>query len=96
MLIVVGYDISLMDPQGAKRLRHAAKICDRYGQRVQNSVFECLINTLEFEKLQRELKAVINPEVDSLRFYNLGQNYETKVKHVGAKAVTNMDQPMIF
>lgn len=96
MLIVVGYDVSLTDESGAKRLRRVAKICEHYGQRVQNSVFECLVDTLEFKQLQNELIKVINLELDSLRFYNLGKNYTNKVTHIGAKETTNMDEPMIF
>lgn len=96
MLIVVGYDISLIDPNGVKRLRRAAKVCQKYGQRVQNSVYECLLSTLEFEQLKNELEKVIDPGKDSLRFYNLGKNYEHKVTHIGIKDVVNMDEPMIF
>jgi len=90
MLIIAAYDISVTSEGGPKRLNNVAKTCLRYGQRVQNSVFECLINDLEFKKMRKELTALINPELDSLRFYNLGHNYEHKVIHIGTKDVQDL------
>lgn len=81
---------------GAKRLRKVAKICQNYGQRVQNSVFECVVNATEYATLKIELKAVIDEELDSLRFYRLGNNYKTKVEHFGTKESLDLEEPLIF
>ena len=75
MLVVVTYDVNTEDQAGRKRLRKVAKQCVNYGQRVQNSVFECSVDAGE----------LIDFEKDSLRFYNLGNNYHTKIEHFGAK-----------
>ena len=85
MLILITYDVNTVDAQGRKRLRNVAKKCVAHGQRVQNSVFECLLDAAQYRILQAELKAIIDPEKDSLRFYALGNNYQSKVIHVGAK-----------
>jgi len=81
---------------GIKRLRKVAKICQNYGQRVQNSVFECVVDATQFTSLKFELQAVIDEEVDSLRFYRLGNNYKTKVEHIGAKEAIDLESPLIF
>lgn len=96
MLIVVAYDISVKDQKGAKRLARVAKICSRYGQRVQNSVFECLIDQLTFVKLKTELTKAIVEKTDSLRFYNLGDHYKNKVTHIGTKEVLDLTDGLIF
>lgn len=85
MLILVTYDVSTMDTAGKRRLRQVAKKCVAYGQRVQNSVFECNVDASQFKRLQAELKELIDPKIDSLRFYTLGNNYQMKVEHIGAK-----------
>ena len=86
MLLLITYDVSTMDAAGKTRLRRVAKRCVDYGQRVQNSVFECLVDAAQLVKLKHELCQLIDPEVDSLRFYNLGNNYQHRIEHVGAKA----------
>jgi len=85
MLVLITYDVSTADAEGRRRLRTVAKKCMAYGQRVQNSVFECLVDAAQFRMLQADLSAIIDPDKDSLRFYSLGNKYQSKVEHVGAK-----------
>ena len=85
MLVLVTYDVNTTDAAGKRRLRQVAKKCVAYGQRVQNSVFECNVDASQYKRLQAELKELIDPETDSLRFYTLGNNYQGKVEHFGAK-----------
>ncbi len=96
LLILVTYDVQTTSKNGAKRLRKVAKICQNYGQRVQNSVFECVVSSTQYTTLKIELQEVIDEEVDSLRFYRLGENYKTKVEHFGAKESINIEDPLIF
>ena len=86
MLVLISYDVSTEDAEGRKRLRQIAKQCVNYGQRVQNSVFECILDAAQCRQLQHKLCLLMNQEKDSLRFYYLGNHYETKVEHFGAKA----------
>lgn len=85
MLVLVSYDVSTIDRAGKTRLRRAAKTCLNYGQRVQNSVFECDVDPAQWTGLKAELEAIIDPEQDSLRFYFLGSNWRRRVEHIGAK-----------
>ena len=85
MLILITYDVTTSTKEGRKRLNLIAKKCVRHGQRVQNSVFECYLDTSILRKFQAELEAIINPEEDSLRIYNLGNKYMQKVTHIGIK-----------
>lgn len=96
MLVLVTYDVSTTTHGGQRRLRRVAKICQNYGQRVQNSVFECIVDATQFTTLKYELKNVIDEEHDSLRFYRLGKNYKTKVEHVGAKESIDLKGPLLF
>jgi len=96
MLILVTYDVNTESEGGKKRLRRVAKTCQGYGLRVQNSVFECLIDYGQASQLQTRLEEIIDKEKDSLRFYFLGDNWKRKVVHIGSKAVTPMDEPLIF
>ncbi|MBR2836138.1 MAG: CRISPR-associated endonuclease Cas2 [Coriobacteriales bacterium] len=84
MYVLVTYDVSGNDTSAASRLRRVAKVCTQYGQRVQYSVFECLLDPAQYEKMKHELKKVINNETDSLRLYNLGKQWQSKVEHIGA------------
>ncbi len=84
MYVLITYDVS-SEGDGARRLRKVAKICRRYGQRVQYSVFECLVEPAQYELLKHELTSVIDVSRDSLRFYNLGKHWQKKVEHVGSK-----------
>jgi CRISPR-associated protein Cas2 len=85
MLILVTYDVSTETSEGKRRLNRVAKKCIAFGQRVQNSVFECHLDWGEYIKFQNELKAIIDKNLDSLRFYNLGAHFDTKVMHIGQK-----------
>ena len=95
MMVLVTYDVNTESPAGQARLRKVAKICEDYGQRVQNSVFECLIDAAQLKVLKARLSDVINPEKDSLRFYLLGNNWKGKVEHIGAKAPIDMEGPLM-
>ena len=85
MLVLITYDVNTEDSMGRKRLRQIAKQCVNYGQRVQNSVFECLLDAAQCRMLQARLCKIMDPEKDSLRFYYLGNRYENKIEHFGAK-----------
>ena len=85
MLVLITYDVNTETEGGKKRLRKIAKQCVNYGQRVQNSVFECVLDAAQAKVLQHELLEIMDKEKDSLRFYYLGNHYESKVEHFGAK-----------
>lgn len=85
MMILITYDVDTTDKEGRTRLRKVAKECVNYGQRVQNSVFECYLTYLDFVKLKTKLEKLIDSKKDSLRYYNLGKNWRRKVEHHGAK-----------
>ena len=85
MLVLITYDVSTEDAAGRKRLRQIAKQCVNYGQRVQNSVFECIVDAAQAKILRQKLCEIMDKERDSLRFYYLGNHYQTKVEHVGTK-----------
>lgn len=95
MFVLVSYDVSTIDSEGQRRLRRVARACLDYGQRVQNSVFECIVDPAQFALLRQRLIERINPERDSLRFYFLGSNWKHRVEHIGAKAVIEQDGPLI-
>lgn len=86
MLVLITYDVNTEDAVGRKRLRQIAKQCVNYGQRVQNSVFECLLDAAQCRMLQAKLCKIMDQERDSLRFYYLGNRYEKKIEHFGIKA----------
>lgn len=85
MMLLVTYDVNTETAAGRKRLAQVAKACKNYGQRVQASVFECDVDYGQSLNLKYQLESIINPAVDSLRFYNLGNNWKSRVEHVGAK-----------
>mgnify|MGYP001767145664 CR=1 FL=1 len=85
MMVLITYDVNTESEGGKKRLRKVAKACQNYGQRVQNSVFECLIDPARFKRLQNILENTIDKEKDSLRYYYLGDEWRGRVEHVGAK-----------
>ncbi|MBR6078542.1 MAG: CRISPR-associated endonuclease Cas2 [Treponema sp.] len=95
MMMLVSYDVA-RDEKGEKRLRHVAKILENYGQRVQYSVFECLVEPAQWVELKNKLLKEINPDYDSLRFYSLGANWQRKVEHVGQKAVLNLQNDVLI
>lgn len=96
MLVLITYDVCTIDAQGRKRLRQVAKQCVNYGQRVQNSVFECIVDAAKCREIQRKLEGIIDKEQDSLRFYYLGNNYKTKVEHIGAKPSFDLEGTLIL
>ena len=95
MLVLVSYDVSTIDPKGPRRLHKVAKACQDYGQRVQFSVFECIVDPAQWAVLKQRLIDEINQEVDSLRFYYLGSNWKRKVEHIGAKKTIDQEGPLI-
>lgn len=96
MMVLITYDVDTTTSAGRKRLRQVAKHCVDHGQRVQYSVFECLVDPAQFARLRSLLEKTIDPETDSLRYYQLGANWERRVIHVGAKAAYNPEGPMII
>ncbi len=86
ILVLITYDVSTQDAAGRKRLRKVAKECVNYGQRVQNSVFECMLDASQLLTLKDSLVSMIDEKEDSLRFYYLGNKYQTKVEHFGIKS----------
>lgn len=95
MMVLISYDVSTVDGAGKKRLRQIAKECQNHGQRVQNSVFEADLDYSSFLKLKSRLIKLIDMEHDSLRFYYLGNNWERRVEHVGAKPTYNPEGVII-
>jgi CRISPR-associated protein Cas2 len=96
MLILITYDVSTINPAGRKRLRRVAKACLDFGQRVQNSVFECELDPAQWASLRGRLVSEIKLEEDSLRFYRLGADGKRRVEHVGAKPATDLEGPLLF
>lgn len=96
MLVLITYDVNTEDAAGRRRLRQIAKQCVNYGQRVQNSVFECLLDAAQCRSLQAKLCKIMDSEKDSLRFYYLGNSYEKKIEHFGAKNTYMPDDTLIL
>lgn len=96
MFVLITYDINTTTKEGRKRLRTVAKICQNYGQRVQNSVFECKVDEGQFRLIKHQLYKVINHEKDSLRFYRLGKNYKKAVEQMGHNETYNIEEPLIL
>jgi CRISPR-associated protein Cas2 len=96
MLVLITYDVSTEAAAGRKRLRRVSKICVDYGQRVQNSVYECNMDAAQFRLVKDKLLKEIDSEADSLRFYFLGNNYKNKVEHYGAKASFDVTDPLVL
>lgn len=95
MYVLVTYDVATSSPESRKRLRHVAKTCLDYGQRVQHSVFEMKVDPAQWTKCKNRLEEIINPNEDSLRYYYLGSNWKRRVEHVGAKPAYDIDGPLI-
>ncbi|NMB55862.1 MAG: CRISPR-associated endonuclease Cas2 [Leptolinea sp.] len=95
MMVLITYDVNTETAAGKKRLNKVAKKCQNYGQRVQNSVFECLLDMAKFRILQNELEKIIDPEKDSLRYYFLGDEWKNRVHHVGAKKSIDLEGTII-
>ena len=96
MLVIITYDVNTQNSAGKKRLRNVAKVCVNYGQRVQNSVFECVMDQAKCREVKHKLTGLIDKEHDSFRFYYLGNNYKTKVEHLGIERGTAVDQTLIM
>jgi len=95
MFVIVSYDVATSDDTGQRRLRRVARACKDYGQRVQYSVFECIVDPAQWAVLKNRLISEIDPEKDSLRFYYLGSNWHHRVEHIGAKASIDQEGPLI-
>lgn len=95
MFVIVSYDVATDEGKGQRRLRRVAKACQDYGQRVQYSVFECIVDPAQWTVLKERLISEIDPEKDSLRFYYLGSNWHHRVEHIGAKASIDQEGPLI-
>lgn len=96
MLVLVTYDVDTTTLDGQRRLRRVAKECMNYGQRVQNSVFECVVDFAQFTQLKINLKSIISEGQDSVRFYHLGKNYEAKVETLGIRRGLNLQEELIL
>jgi CRISPR-associated protein Cas2 len=94
MMVLVSYDVA-KDENGARRLRKVAKTCQNFGQRVQYSVFECLVDPAQWAALRGKLESLVDPDLDSLRYYFLGANWRRRVEHFGAKPGIDPEAPMI-
>jgi CRISPR-associated protein Cas2 len=95
MMVLVTYDVNTIEPGGAKRLRHVAKACRDFGQRVQFSVFEIEVEPAQWTMLKTRLEAMIDPVHDSLRYYYLGANWQRRIEHVGAKPAADFGGVLI-
>ena len=95
MLVLITYDVTTETPEGRRRLRQVAKVCQNYGQRVQKSVFECLVDPTQWAVMRQRLVKEIVVEEDSLRFYFLGKNWKPRVEHVGAGETYDPEGPLI-
>jgi len=95
MLVIVTYDVSTETQEGRRRLRRVAKVCERTGQRVQKSVFECQVDQMQYETLERDLLAEINVQEDNLRFYRLTEPYQMRIKQYGKFRSIDFNGPLV-
>ena len=95
MYILVTYDVETSSPSGARRLRNVARLCQNYGQRVQNSVFECLVDESQYITLKAKLQELIDIEADSIRFFSLGNKWERKIDHIGRETSINLSGDLV-
>ncbi len=96
MMVLVTYDVNTESDGGKRRLRRVARVCRNYGQRVQNSVFECLVDPAQFAELRLTIRDIIEPERDSIRFYFLGKEWRRRVEHIGAKPAYDPEGPLLI
>ncbi len=96
MMILITYDVETTSPEGKRRLRKVAKQCVNYGQRVQNSVFECILDPAQFSVLKHRLEKIIDKEKDSIRFYLLGNKWEKHIEYIGVLTSYNMEDELII
>mgnify|MGYP000679507422 FL=1 len=95
MYVIVSYDVATTTAEGRRRLRRVAKACLDYGQRVQNSVFECMVDATQWTMLRHRLLEIFKEEEDSLRFYFLGNEWRGRVEHHGAKKIVDLEEPLL-
>lgn len=96
MMVLVSYDVSMVDDEGPRRLRRVARVCKNYGQRVQYSIFECIVDPAQWAVMRQNLIEEIDESKDSLRFYFLGANWKHRVEHIGAKEGIDQEGPLII
>ena len=96
MLVLISYDVAVTGEGGQRRLRRVAKACQDYGQRVQFSVFECIVDPAQWTVLRERLIDEIDEETDSLRFYFLGANWKRRIEHIGAKKAIDQEGPLVI
>jgi CRISPR-associated protein Cas2 len=96
MMVLITYDVDTISETGAKRLRKVAKVCQDYGQRVQNSVFECRLTEAQFVLVKNKIENIINMELDNVRFYFLGNNWNNKIETLGKVSIKDLDGELIF
>lgn len=95
MLVLVSYDVAITTLGGKRRLRRVAKTCVNWGQRVQFSVFECVVDPAQWVTLKSQLERIIDPSTDSLRYYYLGSNWKHRVEHIGTKPSLDLDEALV-
>ncbi|MFA5067702.1 MAG: CRISPR-associated endonuclease Cas2 [Candidatus Izemoplasmatales bacterium] len=95
MMMLISYDVNTMDREGRKRLRRIAKECVNYGQRVQKSLFECLVTPLQFRQLKQKLESIAHPQYDSIRYYRLGSEWKSRVDKFGEKVLYDPEGEII-
>ena len=95
MLVLITYDVDTISETGQKRLRKVAKLCQDYGQRVQNSVFECRLSEAQFVVLKNKLESTMNHDLDNIRFYFLGKNWKNRIESIGKQMVMDIDEELI-
>lgn len=95
MYLLVAYDVATSSPSGARRLRRVAKVCLDYGQRVQNSVFECKVEPAQYVEFKERILDIIDPEKDSIRFYHLGNNWQKRIEHYGKNEDYNIEGTLL-
>lgn len=96
MLVVITYDVNVSSSAGKKRLRKVAKLCERYGLRVQNSVFEVLVDAAQLAKLKSDLASAIDSDQDSVRFYRLGNSYQNRIDTTGRTGIIQTGEPLLL
>lgn len=95
MLVLITYDVDTISETGQRRLRKVAKLCQNYGQRVQNSVFECRLSEAQFVVLKNKLESIMNHDLDNIRFYFLGKNWKNRIESIGKQMVMDIDEELI-
>lgn len=95
MMVLITYDVNTENNEGKRRLQKIAKQCMNKGQRVQNSVFECLVDPTQFKELKNRLEKIANPKTDSLRYYYLGKKWRYRIEHFGAKPAYDPEGPLV-